>query len=245
MKNTIKARFNKNGNIKVGSMWVWNKVKGAKTYNTVYGAVKGSCGKYCEFCEKPCYVEKSYIRWTDKNGNNQVINSHARNTLAIRKNVFQAFKDLNAQIDRAKNKPSYIRIHQSGEIEKPIELLLWVMSAKKHPNIKYYTYTKNVDAVKMVINTFDNGAAFPKNIVINISIWHEYLLEEFKQLEKYPFIKAFVYDDKTFDYAAHGLKIDTYCMAYDEKGKMNHAITCDKCRKCIDGKCKIIGCFDH
>lgn len=245
MNSKIIAKFNKNGNIKVGAMWVWNKVKGSKVYNTIYGPVKGTCGHYCKSCEKACYVEKSYVRWTDENGNNQVINSHARNTIAMRSNIFKAFKDLNAQIDRARNKPAFIRIHQSGEIETPMELLLWVLSAKKHPNIKYYTYTKNIDAVRMVINTFDDGAAMPQNIVINVSVWHEYGLNDYMELSKYPFIKAFVYDDLSFDYAAHGLNIETYCMAYDKKGKMNHAVTCDKCRKCIDGACKVIGCFDH
>ena len=241
MKTNLIAKFNKNGNIKLGKkMWSFSKLYGDMVHNSKkYGAVIGSCGGHCEGCKGSCYVKKSY-RYPS------VVDGHARNTLAIRNNINKAFEDLNGQIDRAKNKPAYIRIDQSGEIESPLELLNWVLSAKKHPSVKYYTYTKNYDAVRMVINTFDDGARIPSNIVINISIWHEYGLNEYiNEFSKYPFIKAFVYDDKTFDYAAHGLKIETYCKAYDESGKMNHAVTCELCRKCIDRNVKVIGCFDH
>ena len=237
MNSKIIAKFNKNGNIKLGRrMWSFSKLYGNQTHESRrYGAVVGTCGHHCDGCAASCYVRKSY-RYPS------VIDGHARNTLAFRADLEKAFDDLNGAIDRAKNKPHYIRIDQSGEIETPMELLLWVLSAKKHPEIHYYTYTKNFEAVRMVINTVDN---MPSNITINISVWHEYGLEEFHEFEKYPFIKAFVYDDKTFDYAAHGLKIETYCMAYDEKGKMNHAVTCELCRKCIDRDVKVIGCFDH
>lgn len=241
MKNTIIAKFNKNGNIKLGrAMWSFSKLYGNWAHESRrYGAVMGTCGHYCNGCKNSCYVKKSY-RYPS------VIDGHARNTLAMRNDINKAFDDLNGQIDRAKNKPAYIRIDQSGEIESPLELLNWVLSAKKHPNVKYYTYTKNYDAVRMVINTFDDGARIPSNITINISVWHEYGLNEYiNEFSKYPFIKAFVYDDKQFDYAAHGLTIDTYCYAYDENGKLNHAVTCEKCRKCIDRKCNVIGCFDH
>ena len=85
----------------------------------------------------------------------------------------------------------------------------------------------------------------PSNISINISIWHEYGLEAFDEFKAYPFIKAFVYDDRTFDYAAHGLEIETYCMAYDESGKMDHNVTCQKCTKCFNRSAKVIGCYAH
>lgn len=239
MKSIIKAKFNKNGNIKLGRrMWSFSKLYGNWAHESArYGAVMGSCGSYCDGCSKSCYVRKSY-RYPS------VIDSHARNTLAFRNDLQGAFNDLNKQIDRAKNKPAYIRIDQSGEIESPMELLLWVLTAKKHPNTAFYTYTKNFDAVRMVINTFDNGASIPSNITINISVWHEYGMDAFEEFKKYPFIKAFVYDDG-FDYAAHGLNIETYCRAYDEAGKMDHNVTCELCRKCIDRPAKVIGCFDH
>lgn len=96
----------------------------------------------------------------------------------------------------------------------------------------------------MVINTFDNGKTMPENITVNVSIWHEYGLKEYQELKGYSFIKAFIYDDG-FNYAVHGLKIETYCTAYDNAGKLNHDITCNKCMKCIKSPFKTIGCYDH
>lgn len=245
--NELKARFTKNGNIKLGNMWVFSKLKGAKTYATKYGNVKGTCGGYCAYCETACYVEKSYVRWTDKNGNNQVINSHARNTIAFRNDLEKAFTDLNNQIVRAKKKPQYIRIDQSGEIETPMELLLWIKTAEKNPDQLFYCYTKNVDAIRMVINTYKaDNKNIPSNITVLVSVWHDYLLAEYlNEFAQYDFIKAFVYDDGAFNYADNGLEIETYCMAYDQNGKMDHRITCDLCHKCINSPYKVIGCYDH
>ena len=238
--NQIRAKFNKRGNIKLGhKMWTFSKLYGAKKYATKYGKIEGTCGHHCAGCEGACYVKSSY-RYPS------VVDGHARNTLAFRNDLTQAFSDLQNQIDRARNKPELIRIDQSGEIESPIELLNWVLMAKRNPAQKFYTYTKNFEALRMVIHTFEDGATMPQNITINISIWHEYGLKEYlEEFKQFSFIKAFVYDDRAFNYAAHGLTIGTYCAAYDEHGNMNHAITCELCRKCIDRKCAVIGCYDH
>ena len=228
------ARFNKKGNIKIGAMWSWSKLAGNREIN----GVLGSCGAYCESCQDGgCYVFKSYRYPSVKKG-------HARNTKAFRDDLKGSFIELCRQIENAKNKPEIVRINQSGEIETPLELLLWCNTAKKYPEIKFYIYTKNFDALRMVINTFDNGKTMPENITVNISIWHEYGLKEYQELKGYSFIKAFIYDDG-FNYAAHGLKIETYCMAYDNAGKLNHDITCNKCMKCIKSPFKTIGCYDH
>ena len=228
------ARFNKKGNIKTGLIWTWSKLAGNREIN----GVKGSCGNYCGACQDGgCYVFKSY-RYPS------VINGHARNTTAFRNDINGSFEELCAQIDRAKNKPEIIRINQSGEIETPFELLKWCLMAKKYPDIRFYLYTKNFDALSMVINSFDNGATVPENITMLISVWHEYGLNEFNEFKKHSFIKAFAYDDG-FNYAAAGLNIDAYCTAYDQNGKMNHAVTCEKCKKCFNRIHKVIGCYDH
>lgn len=226
------ARFNKKGNIKIGSMWSWSKLAGNRNIN---GCI-GSCGAYCESCQDGgCYVFKSY-RYPS------VIKGHSRNTTAFRNDLQGSFKELQQQIDRAKNKPDIIRINQAGEIETPLELLLWCKTAEKYSDIDFYMYTKNFDAVRMVINTYDNGETMPENITILVSIWHEYGMKEYQELKKYSFIKAFVYLDG-FKY--DGLNIQTYCHAYDNHGKLNHAITCEKCKKCFNRIHKVIGCYDH
>lgn len=229
MKNT-KARFIKHGNIKLGNMWTFSTLYGSKEYNTEYGKVSGTCGHYCKGCESACYVRKSY-RYPS------VINSHAINTLALINDIMETEKTLIAQIKNARKKPSVIRIHQSGEMINRYEMAMWINIAKEFPQITFYTYTKAFDIVEPFL------LELPLNFYINISVWHEYGIKEFKEMAKHPNIKAFAYMDG-FDYSAHGLNIQTTCKAY-EGGKLNHAITCDKCKKCFADTFKIIGCEDH
>ena len=232
------ARFNKKGNIKLGTkMWTWSKLKGADNFTTKYGEVVGSCGVYCEGCSKGCYVNASYRYPSVKDG-------HARNTLAFRNDLNGSFEELKKQVENAKHKPDIIRINQSGEIETPFELVLWFNMAKKYPAIKFYIYTKNFDALRFTLSYFDNGETIPENITVLISVWHEYGIKEFEEFKHYDFIKAFVYDDG-FNYADTGLTIDSYCMAYDRNGKMDHNVTCEKCQKCFNRFHKVIGCYDH
>lgn len=231
------ARFNKKGNIKVGTVWTWSKLKGSDPIATKYGDVVGSCGKYCNGCTGSCYVNSSYRYPSVKDG-------HARNTIAFRNDLEGSFSDLVKQIERAKKQPDIIRINQSGEIETGLELFLWCTTARRFPNIQFYLYTKNFDALRQVVHTFDDGATMPENITVLISVWHEYGQAAYNEFKRLPFIKAFVYDDG-YNYAADGFEIETYCRAYNEHGKMDHNITCEKCRKCFNRSCKIIGCFDH
>ena len=235
-KKEIKARIN-GGNIKLGNMGTFSKLMGDDVYNSKYGDVKGSCGNHCAGCKAACYVRKSY-RYPS------VIDGHARNTIAIREDIHRAFTDLDGQLSRKRRPFDIVRIHQSGEIETALEMILWVKLAKKHPETVFYTYTKNIDALKAAITYYDNGAAWPENLTVNVSIWHEYGLKDFESLKQYSFIKAFVYDDG-YNYKAAGLDIQTYCKAYDKAGKMDHSITCDKCRKCIKSGFKVIASYDH
>lgn len=230
-----KSKWNKKGNIKVGNaMWTYSTLKGNEPIyiKALDAYVVGTCGKHCDGCSGKCYVNKSYRYDSVKLG-------HARNTIAMREDVKQVVEDLHQQIERAKNKPLICRMNQSGEIEN-IEVL---DIAKLHPEIQFFIYTKNFDAI---IPALLNGE-IPGNMTVLISIWHEYGIKEFNKVKHLPNVKAFVYDDQTFNYADAGLDIQTYCKAYDIDGKMNHEITCDKCRKCFDrlGCHKVVGCYDH
>lgn len=227
-----KARFIKHGNIKLGNMWTFSTLYGDYEYETEFGKVKGTCGQYCKGCKNDCYVKKSY-RYPS------VIKSHAINTISLINSVMETEKTLIRQIKNAKNKPSIIRIHQSGEMLNKYEMAMWINIAKEFPNITFYTYTKAFDIVEPFLLNI------PLNLYINISVWHEYGIKEYKEMEKHPNIKAFVYMDG-FNYNANGLNIQTTCKAY-EGGKLNHAITCDKCKKCFtyNKSLKIIGCESH
>lgn len=228
--NNVMARFNKKGNIKLGGMWTFSTLYGSKEYATEYGNVKGTCGKYCQGCESLCYVGKSY-RYPS------VIKGHARNTLALLNDIRATEKALTEQIKRARVKPSVIRIHQSEEMLNRYEVAVWLNIAKEFPQITFYTYTKAFDLVKPFIDVL------PQNFYINVSVWHDYGIKEFNEMKAHPNIKAFAYMDG-FDYESKGLNIETTCKAYDG-GKLNHNITCDKCKKCFSKRFKIIGCIEH
>ena len=229
------AHFNKNGNIKLGgNMWSFSKLCTDQAFyiKSLKQCVVGSCGGYCNGCRKDCYARKSYRYGS-------VLQCHAINTIAMREDMTKAFYDLQRQIDLARNKPSIIRIHQSGELETKQEFCNWVEMARINPNITFYLYTKAYDIVlPIVLND-----KMPDNLIVNFSVWHEYGYQEYKQAAHVPTIKAFVYDDGY----AYPFEMGTYCKAYGDNGKLNHNITCEKCRKCFDNNVnhKIIGCKAH
>ena len=234
------AKLVKNGNIKIGNtMWSWNKLAGA---GEIAGC-KGTCGKHCKGCynpdnpkKSPCYVFKSYVQYGwDKS---TVVKNHVQNTRIMRENPMQAFAEIEQQIRRAKKKPSAIRIHASGEIESAKELKLWTIVASEFPDISFYLYTKNYEAVDKVIKDIKE---LPENFFINISIWHNNGVKFYKKYKEKKNIRAFVYDDGV----DMKLKPDCYCPAYDKKGKLSHDITCDKCKICFQNKAKICACYAH
>lgn len=237
-----KITFSKSGNVKVGNMWVWNTLKGDETEHINYKGMQfdcvGTCGKMCAECgcKYACYVNKSYKIYPS------VKYSHAINTIALRKDVYRVYNDLRNQIIRAKKKPEFIRIHASGEFENINEICMFNMLAFEFPEITFYTYSKNF----VLWDEFLEDNAMANNFILNVSIWHESGIDFFKKWSFKDNVKAFAYDDG-FDYTSAGLTINTHCTAYDEHGKMNHAVTCDKCRKCMrtDGNCKVVACFDH
>lgn len=238
----IMPKWNKKGNVKLGNaMW---------SFSTLYGNiehhvdklgidVKGTCGKYCNGCMSECYVKSSYRYGS-------VIYGHARNTIAIRNSMENSFFELNAYIERAKNKPSIIRYDQSGEIESIEQLHMFASLAWIHSDIKFYIYTKAYD---IIIPALLNGE-IPSNMVVNISIWHEYGIKEYLKVAHLENVKAFVCvdDDWTIEeYAKHGIIITTMCKAYDENGHLDHNVTCEKCGKCFEIRknAKVIGCYKH
>lgn len=224
------------GNIKLGNMGSFSKLFGNDTFVTPYGDVTGTCGTHCEGCKEKCYVRKSYRYGS-------VIKNHAKNTLAFRTDLKRAFMDLHMQLTRKRKPFDVIRINQSGEIETTEELMSWIDLAKQHKESHFYIYTKNYFAVFETIAAV-GAENMPDNFTILISVWHEIGINEYKVLSGYSFIKAFVYLDG-FDYSKYDIIPDTGCFAYDDKGKLDHNITCDKCCKCFNRVHKVIGCNAH
>ena len=235
--NEIKARIASGGNIKLGSqMGTFSKLAGDEIFQTKYGPVFGSCGKYCKYCKgrDKCYVFKSYRYGS-------VINGQARNTLAFRIDLEQAFSDIQGQLSRKRKPFKNIRINQAGEIENTQELINWIATASMFPDTYFYLYTKNFDAIREVVKI---GFPVPDNFTVLVSIWHEYGIPEYMEFRHLSWIKAFIYDDG-FNYSEYGLEIETYCKAYNEAGKLDHNVTCEKCQKCLRSKYKLIGCYSH
>lgn len=249
----VDARWNFDGNIKVGNIATWSTLPSDMTFvSEHYGEVKGTCTGCCEHCgrskdgKRPaCYVFKSH-RYPS------VVDSQARNTLSIRNNPDRAFTQLSLSLQRKRKPVSAARFDQSGEIENLTQHRGMCRVSLENKGIPFYIYTKKYD---VVIPELLNGNV-PKNFTHNISIWHEQGIEEYLKVAHLSNVKAFVYCDKNKDkvngwgpeeYAEHGIIIQTWCKAYDEKGKMNHKVTCDICRKCYNrsSKCKVIGCWDH
>lgn len=223
------------GNIKTGkSVGTWSKLKGNKPINSKFGDVIGSCGRYCDGCEEDCYVNKSY-RYPS------VRNRHSENTIAFRENLEEAFKQIETQCKRKRKPFKLIRIDQSGEIETTTELIGWITQATRFPNCDYFIYTKNEQAVYEVDRL---NIEIPKNFTCLLSAWHKYGLEFYKQMQDRKWIKCFVVVDG-YKYP-EWLKIETMCGAYDINGKIDHRITCDKCKKCPrHNEYKVIGCYKH
>ena len=248
----VDARWNFKGNIKVGNIATWSTLPGDKEYITDYGVIKGTCGGCCEHCGHaeegkcpPCYVFKSH-RYSS------VVKGQARNTISMRNNPQLAFKQLSDALDRKRNPINAGRFDQSGEIEDVQQHEGMCFVAENHKGTPFYIYSKKYG---IIIPRLLNGSV-PKNFTHNISVWHEQGIEEYLRVAHLPNAKAFVYCDKNKDpkngwgpeeYARHGLEIQTFCMAYDINGKMNHKVTCDVCKKCFNRspKAKVIGCWDH
>ena len=250
-------------NRKLGNMGSWAMLFGnCNWYIPELGVnVKGTCGEYCKGCFNPdnpkcseCYVAKSYVIHTNRNEDGTVGNiltnactvkkGHAYRTIAMTMFREDLLLSLDSQLTKAKKKFGVVRINESGELTCYEDLNLWCELSKRHPETVFYLYTKNYKAVRKALI---NGIV-PSNLFINISIWHENGIEEYLEMKDHPQIRAFCLVDDEWTktkYYSKGIEITSMCGAYDEAGKMNHAVTCDKCRKCFSNRNKCVGCFSH
>lgn len=223
--------FNIGHNIKLGEgVASWSTLKGSDLLYIprLEKRVRGTC-KDCDYCTKDCYVNKSYRRYPKT-----ALYGHAVNTIGLRTCPSKVFQDLDHQLSVTK-RFNVVRINQSGEIENLQELEMWVSLALLHPSFTFYLYTKRFNlAVEFIENN-----PLPKNFHINFSIWHEHGVNAYFKVANYPNVHAFVYDDgETY------IDATDHCRAY-VNGKLNHNITCEKCKKCYRPGVKVIYCRSH
>lgn len=250
-------------NVKLGKMGSWAMLFGSCDWYIpeLDVTVKGTCGGHCSGCFNPenpkcspCYVAKSYVKYTKRNADNTIGNiltnkcsvklGHAYRTIAMTMFRKDLLLSLDKQLTNMKKKLNVVRINESGELTCYEDLELWCELAKRHPETIFYMYTKNYAVVrKALIN-----AIVPENLFINISIWHNCGISAYLEMKDHPQIRAFclVDDEWTREkYYSKGIEITSMCGAYDEKGKMNHAVTCDKCKKCFSSNNRCVGCNEH
>ena len=250
-------------NIKLGKMGSWAMLFGDCEWYIpeLDVTVKGTCGEHCRGCFNPlnpkcsaCYVAKSYIRYTKRNADGSVGDiqcnkcsvklGHAYRTIAMTMFRNDLLLSLDKQLSKMKKKLNVVRINESGELTCYEDLVMWCELASRHPETTFYLYTKNYKVVrKSLINN-----KVPANLWINISIWHEYGIEEYLEMCSHPQIRAFVLVDTEWTrekYYSKGIEITSMCGAYDANGKMNHAVTCDKCKKCFGCSSRCVGCYEH
>lgn len=250
-------------NIKLGTMGSWAELFGNCDWYIpeLDVTVRGTCGEHCQGCFNPanpkaseCYVTKSYIMYTNRKKDGSVGDiltdpcsvkkGHAYRTIAMTMFRKDLLLSLDKQLTNKKKKFEVVRINESGELTCYEDLALWCELARRHTETTFYLYTKNYKAVRKALI---NGVV-PTNLFINISIWHQLGISAYLEMKDNPQIRAFclVDDEWTVEkYWSKGIEITSMCAAYDECGKMNHAVTCDKCKKCFSNANRCVGCYEH
>lgn len=211
----------------------WSTLMGDYVYNmpSPFKGITGTCGACCAGCKQKCYVRHSYFQPS-------VILAHAINTWGLRNEPWKVREDIATQL--AKGKIDIVRINQSGEVEDVFQFAMWCELARRFPEVKFYIYTKNYS----VARAFLIGNQVPSNFTVNYSIWHDYGVKEYREVQGHPNVKAFIYDD---GYPI-SLKVDAICPAYKrfgDKVKLDHNITCEKCKLCFASNMHVISCIDH
>lgn len=187
---------------------------------TVLTNVTGSCGGCCDACQNDCYAINGA-----KYHHNSVIPSTADNTLLARFALDSYFQLLEMFIKF--NFVACIRMHSSGEFLSYEYFKRFVEFSKKHPDIKFYTYTKRFNYIERYIE-IDGGSVEDldgtNNFTLNVSIWHKNYSNPYG-------LPEFIYDDGT----EPELKNIPHCPAVDENGNET-GITCSACRSCPNAK---------
>lgn len=219
------------GNSKLGKgVMIFNLLPGDEPISTKDKGqltnVRGTCAGCCDGCLDKCYAMRDA-----RLHHNSVIPAIAKNTLIMRHNMEDTFKQLRENL--AKNKAKVLRYHSSGEIETYEYLLHMVKLAIDMPEVRFYFYTKRFDLMDKYLK---ECGELPENLVCNISEWKGntkgYDLDG---------LNRFVYDDGTDE----SLKNVAHCPAVNKKGRKT-GVTCEQCGLCYRGNDgHVIAVYSH
>lgn len=122
-----------------------------------------SCAN-CAGCSKLCYDIKACLQYPDT-----VIDARMRNFTILQKDRDEYFRRIDTAISR-RRLHKYFRWHVAGDIIDADYFARMVEIARRHPDFKFWTYTKNYRIVNEWVDK--NGRdALPANLSVMFSEW--------------------------------------------------------------------------
>ena len=118
----------------------------------------------CSKCKKLCYDIKAVLMYT------AVRIARAENTAMMKKDQRATFRQIDEFISR-KHKRKFFRWHVSGEITSKSYFAEMVEIAKKHPDWRFWTYTKVYWIVNQYCDEYGRDA-IPENLTVMFSVWN-------------------------------------------------------------------------
>lgn len=119
-----------------------SKLNNVRVLNFGIPAYKSVTGKVtCPFagdCVKYCYARKGTFRWPN------TVNAYERRLRIARSPDFETLMNASITIEN----PHYVRIHDSGDYFSKKYIKRWFNIMKKHPNVRFYSYTNSVLLMK-------------------------------------------------------------------------------------------------
>lgn len=231
------VNIQRGGNAKTGREWLLNtlpgdhriQVRGKDVTN-----VRGSCQGCCDGCEGFCYAISGA-----RQHHNAVIPSTVRNLILYRMDPARFEAELDAQLGSWKSKGEKVfRWHASGEIEDYAYLEMMMRVAERHPDVRFYSYTKRFSWIR---DWLDAHGDFPANFVWNLSVWGDNLERSGFPAEYLPKVQRFEWRDE-ISVEEYNRGIHCRSVVHDRegerKGHLSHEMTCRACGLCWRGLCK-------
>lgn len=122
-----------------------------------------TCGN-CKECKYLCYDIKACLQYP-----NTVIDARMRNTVIMRRDRSEYFRRIDAACNR-RRKNKFFRWHVAGDIVDIDYFDNMIQIARKHPDFKFWTYTKMYHIVNEWCDVYGRDAV-PSNLSIMFSEW--------------------------------------------------------------------------
>ena len=123
-----------------------------------------TCGRRCKLCARYCYDIKACKQYP-----NNVIDARARNTAFAYVARDYLFNQIDAAMSRRRTNKTF-RFHVAGDIIDLDYFSRMVDIAKKHPDFRVWTYTKQYEIVNEYCDKYGRNA-IPNNFTIMFSEW--------------------------------------------------------------------------